>query len=130
MNNIKIHYTAKVGTFNIFFTPRKNFCTFMKDILCKDGSYRYLERKSQPNGKYIYASARDITNKCLKEKSLIRLKLGLSLRRSYVRIWKTPPSFNTWLDCLYLLNLFFKKNKPVVVFHNSLQKDDVNNQDP
>ena len=47
--------------------------SFVNRVLCKDGSYRYLEWKSQPNGKYIYAAARDRTDKCLKEKSLIQL---------------------------------------------------------
>jgi PAS domain S-box-containing protein len=34
---------------------------FTNRYKCKDGSYKYIEWRSQPYGNYIYASARDIT---------------------------------------------------------------------
>ena len=60
--------------------------SFVNRVLCKDGSYRYLEWKSQPNGQYIYASARDITEKCLKEKSLIQLTEELQKKNEALKI--------------------------------------------
>ena len=60
--------------------------SFVNRVLCKDGSYRYLEWKSQPNGKYIYATARDRTDKCLKEKSLIQLTEKLQKKNEALKI--------------------------------------------
>lgn len=37
---------------------------------CKDGSYRYLEWRSQPRGKRIYAAARDITDHIEAERAI------------------------------------------------------------
>ena len=42
---------------------QKSILSFINRYRCKDGSYRYLEWRAQPNGSYIYASARDITEK-------------------------------------------------------------------
>ena len=39
-------------------TPILNFANRYR---CKDGSYRYIEWRSQPHGKLIYAAARDMT---------------------------------------------------------------------
>lgn len=58
---------------------------FVNRVLCKDGSYRYLEWRSQPNGKYIYASARDITEKLLKEKKLIQLTEDLQKKNKILK---------------------------------------------
>lgn len=46
---------------------QKSISGFINRFRCKDGTYRYLEWRSQPNGKHIYASARDITDKRKKE---------------------------------------------------------------
>lgn len=44
---------------------------FISRFLCKDGSYKYLEWHTQPSiGKYIYYSARDISEKVATEKRL------------------------------------------------------------
>lgn len=44
---------------------------FISRFLCKNGSYKYLEWHTQPSiGKYIYYSARDITEKIATEKRL------------------------------------------------------------
>lgn len=52
---------------------QKSISGFINRILCKDGSYKYLEWRSQPNGQYIYASARDITEKRMEEIKLLQL---------------------------------------------------------
>lgn len=50
---------------------RKAINGFVNRFRCKDGSYRYLEWVSQPAvGNYIYASARDVTEKRLAEEEL------------------------------------------------------------
>ena len=36
---------------------QKSISSFINRIRCKDGSYKYLEWRSQPNDQYIYASA-------------------------------------------------------------------------
>lgn len=59
---------------------QKVISSFVNRILHKDGTYRYLEWRSQMNGKYIYSSARDITvhrnleqELCEKNRNLARL---------------------------------------------------------
>lgn len=56
-----------------YLEDQHSISSFINRVRCKDGSYKYLEWRSQPNGKYIYASARDITEKRLKEMTLIQL---------------------------------------------------------
>ncbi|HOV15226.1 MAG TPA: PAS domain S-box protein, partial [Spirochaetota bacterium] len=43
---------------------------FVNRYRCKDGSYRFIEWRSYPYGKYIYAAARDITERMINEESL------------------------------------------------------------
>lgn len=43
---------------------------FVNRYRSKDGSYRYIEWRSRPKGKIIYAAARDITDRILKEQEL------------------------------------------------------------
>ncbi len=43
---------------------------FINRYRCKDGSYRYIEWRSHPKGKLIYAAARDITDRKLIEDEL------------------------------------------------------------
>ncbi|WP_428911485.1 diguanylate cyclase [Niallia sp. Krafla_26] len=64
---------------------QKSVNHFVNRVLCRDGSYRYLEWKSQPNGNFIYASARDITEKCLKEMSLIQLTEELQQKNEILK---------------------------------------------
>lgn len=40
---------------------QEQIINFVNRYRCKDGSYRYIEWKSHPSGKLIYAAARDIT---------------------------------------------------------------------
>ncbi len=44
---------------------------FVNRYRCKDGSYKYIEWRSHPNGNLIYAAARDITERKLAEKALM-----------------------------------------------------------
>lgn len=59
---------------------QKFISSFVNRTRHKDGTYRYLEWRSEMNGKYIYSSARDITEHrklerelCEKNKNLARL---------------------------------------------------------
>lgn len=51
---------------------QQEIMSFINRVQCKDGSYKYLEWRSQPNGNYVYASARDITEKKKMEMQLYR----------------------------------------------------------
>lgn len=43
---------------------------FVNRYRCKDGSYKWIEWRSKPNGRLLFAAARDITEKIKKEKEL------------------------------------------------------------
>jgi PAS domain S-box-containing protein len=47
---------------------------FVNRYRCSDGSYRYIEWKSQPYGNLIYAAARDITDKIVEKKRMERVQ--------------------------------------------------------
>src|SRR6056297_3075166 len=47
---------------------------FVNRYRCKDGHHRYIEWRSSPSGKKIYAAARDITEKKKNERELIEAK--------------------------------------------------------
>ena len=50
---------------------KKSVSGFTNRYRCKDGSFRHIEWNTQPStGKFIYASARDVTDKRLKEEQL------------------------------------------------------------
>lgn len=70
-----VHPKDTASTMDIMEQLKKqnSINSFTNRVLCKDGSYKYLEWRSQPNGQYIYASARDITEKRLEEIKLLRL---------------------------------------------------------
>ena len=70
-----VHPDDIPSTLNIVkdLEEQKSISSFINRVRCKGGSYRFLEWRSQPNGKFIYASARDITEKRLKEMNLIQL---------------------------------------------------------
>ncbi|MFZ5906796.1 MAG: PAS domain S-box protein [Nitrospirota bacterium] len=60
---------------------------FMNRYICKDGSYRWLEWRSFPYGKLIYASARDITERKKTEEALWESQKMLSLFMRYSPIY-------------------------------------------
>ena len=64
---------------------QKSITSFVNRVRCKDGAYKYLEWRSQPNGKLIYASARDITKKRLKEIKLIQLTEKLQKKNEVLK---------------------------------------------
>lgn len=47
---------------------------FTNRYRCKDGTYRWIEWRSAPQGEYIYAAARDITERKLVEQELLHAK--------------------------------------------------------
>lgn len=49
----------------------------MNRFRCKDGSFKYLEWRAQAYGQYIYASARDMTEKIMLTQQLSRNNLEL-----------------------------------------------------
>ena len=52
------------------FEKRGIVSSFINRFCAKDGNYRYLEWHSKPLGKYIYSSARDVTEKRVMEDKL------------------------------------------------------------
>ncbi|MTV50916.1 response regulator [Heliobacillus mobilis] len=55
-------------------SEQKQVLNFVNRYRSKDGSYRYIEWRSQPFGKLIYAAARDITDRRRVEKALVEAK--------------------------------------------------------
>ena len=49
---------------------QEQILNFVNRYRCKDGSYRFIEWRSQPEGKLIYAAARDITERIETEEAL------------------------------------------------------------
>jgi diguanylate cyclase (GGDEF)-like protein/PAS domain S-box-containing protein len=53
------------------FSKNKTTASFTNRFRCKDGSYKYIEWHTQPRvGKFIYSSARDVTEQVLKTEEL------------------------------------------------------------
>lgn len=67
----------------------ENDTNFINRYRTKDGSYRFIEWSSQPNGKLIYAAARDVTDKIRIEKALCEEKerYELAMRGSNDGFW-------------------------------------------
>jgi len=55
-------------------TAQESVLNFVNRYLCKDGSYRWIEWRSRPQGELIYATARDITDRRLTESKLLESK--------------------------------------------------------
>jgi|GEM_PF-878368 len=65
---------------------KKPISGFTNRCRCKDGSYKYLEWHSQLGaGKYIYSSARDVTDKILMEEKLRKIAVKDELTGLYNR---------------------------------------------
>ncbi len=62
---------------------------FVNRYRCKDGSYRFVEWRSHPKGKRIYAAARDITEQrlALEELEAQREQFQLAIRGTHEGIW-------------------------------------------
>ena len=52
-------------------SAQKAVMNFTNRYRCKDGSYRLIEWRSQPSGEYVYAAARDVTERDENEKKAI-----------------------------------------------------------
>jgi PAS domain S-box-containing protein len=81
---------------------------FINRYRCLDGSYRFLEWRSQPSGNLIYAAARDITEYRLAEKILKEneLKLNESQRVAQLGHYDFDVLTGTWTCSQMLNNLF------------------------
>lgn len=55
---------------------QKDVINFVNRYRCKDGSYRFIEWRSHPQGKRIYAAARDITDR-MKNDALLQSYLSM-----------------------------------------------------
>ena len=58
---------------------QQSISKFVNRILHKNGTYRYIEWHSQPNGEFIYSSGRDITEQYNLEKELFKKNRSLGL---------------------------------------------------
>jgi len=59
---------------------------FVTRFHCSDGSYKYIEWNTQPGiGKFLYASARDVTEKRIQEKYLRKIAIRDELTGQYNR---------------------------------------------
>lgn len=61
----------------------KSIGSFVNRCRCKDGSYKYLEWRCEAYGKYVYSSARDVTEK-QKEKTELLIKTQLDLLNNII----------------------------------------------
>ena len=75
-----IHKDDLDSTLNVIneLKAQNPICTFVNRNICKDGTYRYIEWRAQPNGKYVYSSGRDITQKIKMEEELKKLNIELT----------------------------------------------------
>ena len=67
-----VHPDDFEATFSVIekLKTQKQVLSFVNRYKCSDGSYKYIEWRSNPHGKLIYAAARDITERILMEESL------------------------------------------------------------
>jgi PAS domain S-box-containing protein len=77
-------------------SAQENILSFENRYRCKDGSYRWIEWKSMPAGKLIYAAARDIT-----ERKQIESQKEIALAALYE---KTDQLFKTSFDLNFILD--------------------------
>ncbi len=68
---------------------QEQIINFVNRFRCKDGLYRYIEWRSQPNGTLIYAAARDITEhkQLVLDLQLARDELTLLLENIPTQMW-------------------------------------------
>lgn len=66
-------------------TGQKEVTGFVNRYRCRDGSYRWIEWRSYPSGKLIYAAARDITDRIQAEQATIQANKKLNILSSITR---------------------------------------------
>jgi PAS domain S-box-containing protein len=87
-----VHPEDKQATLNAIaeLQANKQVFNFVNRYRCKDGSYRFIEWRSQPHGDLIYASAQDITSQKETQRELkeseIRLKIATS--NAEIGLWE------------------------------------------
>jgi PAS domain S-box-containing protein len=59
---------------------------FTNRYRCKDGSYRFIEWRSTPHGRLIYAAARDITERIKERESLLKTQFAMD-KSFYSILW-------------------------------------------
>jgi len=78
----------RVSTYNVLkkLNHNQSVLNFTNRYICKNGDIKYIEWHTQPtSGKFLYASARDVTEKHLYEKRLNELVLKDALTGLYNR---------------------------------------------
>lgn len=87
---------------------QKEVLSFVNRYRCSDGSYRWIEWRSFPTGKFIYAAARDITKRKLMEEELREnqqflknvfdaIQDGISVLDTEFNVIRT----NLWMEKMY-----------------------------
>jgi PAS domain S-box-containing protein len=66
-------------------SAQQQVLSFENRYICKDGSYRWIEWRSHPQGELIYAAARDITERKREEEERKRLIAELNKTLSHVK---------------------------------------------
>ena len=114
-----VHPDDIPSTLNVIndLKKQKSIMSFINRIRSKRGSYRYLEWRSQPNGKYIYASARDITEKRLKEMNLIQLAEELQKKNESLETLAVTDEL-TGLYNRYFIDIKIKEEMEISDFTN------------
>jgi PAS domain S-box-containing protein len=115
-----IHQDDIISTFKMIkqLEERKSVMGFLVRYRCTDGSYRNLELGAELNGKYIYVSARDITEKLKMEAELLKNTQSELIARivenlDVLFIRYTYPEFN-FIDMNYTAYNFLRKINPKI----------------
>jgi PAS domain S-box-containing protein len=104
---------------------------FVNRYRCKDGSYRFIEWRSHPYGKHIYAAARDITDRKQTEEALVNytemqhVLMNMSLKYINIPIEEIDKAINEALselgefvnaDRAYIFDYDFEKSISINVY--------------
>ncbi len=80
---------------------------FQNRYLSKDGTYRNMDWRAKPDGKYIYAVARDVTDERQSKEHLFTLseRLQLATQAAHIGIWDwdIDKDHLTWDDTMHVL---------------------------
>ncbi|QUH25064.1 PAS domain S-box protein [Serpentinicella alkaliphila] len=88
-----IHPEDMEATLSVLLKLEKHehVLNFVNRYRCKDGSYKYIEWRSYPYGKYIYAAARDITDKANER---IALEKMVNIAEDYLKYYGNDLDYN------------------------------------